>query len=179
MTGTDARGATRLDRWTYGRMNDPRLHHLHATRVQRRRIVCAHIGVTAVATAALVLLYGLGQPRWAVAVLAATVLWIPLTGLLNSMTRGLLELRLRILDERQIAEREAVLARAHRGTLFLLSAAFLGIFGAHASGVTLHDLGAPIAVVGVVALVAHWLMPLWIAGFRAQDECDDEVPVTG
>ncbi|AXK36229.1 hypothetical protein DVA86_30195 [Streptomyces armeniacus] len=179
MTGTNAQRTTRYDRWTYGKMNDSRLSHLHATRAQRHRIVAAHVVVTAAATAGLMLLYGLGQPWWLALLVGATVLWIPLTGLLNSMTRGLLELRLRILDERQVAEREAVLARAHRGTLLVMVACFLGVIAAHAAGATISELGGPIAAVGAATLVVHWLMPLWIAGFRAEDEPgEDEMPAT-
>lgn len=37
------------------------------------------------------------------------------TGVINSATRELLELRGRVLDERQLAERDRVLARAHTG----------------------------------------------------------------
>ncbi|MFJ8594345.1 hypothetical protein [Streptomyces sp. NPDC093598] len=38
--------------------------------------------------------------------------WTVATGVINGATRGLLELRERVLDERQSAERGRVLARA-------------------------------------------------------------------
>ncbi|MET9540537.1 hypothetical protein ABZY16_23990 [Streptomyces sp. NPDC006553] len=49
-----------------------------------------------------------------------------LTGVLKGSTRGLLELRGRMLDERQPVERDRVRASAHRITLWLLVAAAIG-----------------------------------------------------
>lgn len=89
--------------------------------------------------------------------------------------RGLLELRERALDERQSAERRRVLAIAHRVTTLLLAAAVAGLLIAGAAS---GDAPSAYAVpVLITVLVAHWLMPLWVAGFIAQDEpAEDEEP---
>ena len=104
-------------------------------------------------------------------VAVALLPWIFLTGTLNGSTRGLLELRGRMLDERQLVERDRVRALAHRLTLWLLVAA---AFGAGAYSV-LTDAPLRAAVTPVLAgvLVTHWMMPLGVAGLRVQDEPGD------
>ncbi|MFB7589998.1 hypothetical protein [Streptomyces sp. NPDC056169] len=160
--------ATRYDRRMYAVMNDRRAAAVYATAGRRRLLVGAHVVLTGVGVAAWIgTVFGSG---WILAVaVAATLLpWVVLTGALNGSTRGLLELRGRMLDERQLVERDRVRAVAHRLTLWLLVAA---AFGTGAYGV-LAD--APLraavtpALVGVLA--AHWMMPLWVAGLRVQDE---------
>ncbi|MGK5630055.1 hypothetical protein [Streptomyces sp. URMC 123] len=103
--------------------------------------------------------------------------WVIATGAINGATRGLLELRERALDERQQGERRRVLARAHRTMTLLLAgtAATLLIVGA-ADGDAPRAYAAPVVI---TVLVAHWLMPLWVAGLMAQDEPaeDESLPI--
>ncbi len=110
-----------------------------------------------------------GEPLWTIAAMGALLLpWMVATGVINIATRGLLELRERVLDERQSAERSRVLALAHRATTLLLAAAVLGLLAAGmAAG---HAPKAYAGPVLIAVLVVHWLMPLWVAGLRAQDE---------
>ncbi|WP_328484978.1 hypothetical protein [Streptomyces zaomyceticus] len=106
-------------------------------------------------------------------VASALLPWVLLTGVLNGSTRGLLELRGRMLDERQLVERDRVRALAHRITLWLLVAAAIGA-GAYS---TLADapLRAAVTPVLVGVLAAHWMMPLWVAALRVQDEPADDL----
>ncbi|GAA2633369.1 hypothetical protein [Streptomyces axinellae] len=166
--------ATRYDTWSFRTMNDPRIKRYHATRAARRGIVATHAVVTAVALAGMTAGCATGR-TWLLAVpLVALLVWIPATGLLNSMTRGLLELRARVLDERQLAERGIVYSRAHRATSGLMAAALLGFFVTTSTGDDPRDLSVPLAVTAVFLAVLHHLLPLWIAALRVQDEPLDE-----
>ncbi|WP_237322740.1 hypothetical protein [Streptomyces sp. JJ36] len=177
MTGTTRTGTpggtrhtTRYDRWAYRTMNDARMRHLHATAGRRRLFVAAHVLLTAGATSGVVLLTATGQPGWAALPVAVLLVWVPVTGVLNSATRGLLELRSRMLDERQVHERATVHALAHRVSFLVMLTAFAGLAVAHGAGAGLDALAPPIAVTGLGVLVVHWLLPLWIAVLRAPDE---------
>lgn len=169
---------TRYDRTMLRWMNDPRRRPMHATAARRRAVVAAHV----VLTAAVVGLLGhfclsRAEPTWAaVAAVVLLLPWMVATGVINSATRGLLELRERALDERQLAERSRVLARAHRLMTCLLAGAVVGLLAAGAAdGDALRTYVVP-ALVAV--LVVHWLMPLWVAGLTAQDEpAEDEAAV--
>lgn len=117
---------TRYDRHMYALMNDRRAAAVHATTTRRRFAVTAHVALTAVGVGAWIgTVFG---PGWGPALVVAGALlpWVLLTGVLNGSTRGLLELRGRMLDERQLAERDRVRALAHRITLWLLVAAAIG-----------------------------------------------------
>ncbi|MEU7075530.1 hypothetical protein AB0B30_36820 [Streptomyces narbonensis] len=163
--------ATRYDRRMYAVMNDRRAAAVYATPGRRRLLVGAHFALTAVGVGAWIgTVFG---SRFASAVMVAAVLlpWVLLTGMLNGSTRGLLELRGRMLDERQLVERDRVRALAHRITLWLLVAAAFGA-GAY-SVLTDAPLRAAVTPVLAVVLAAHWLMPLWVAGLRVQDELVD------
>ncbi|MFE1906785.1 hypothetical protein ACFW96_24410 [Streptomyces gardneri] len=163
--------ATRYDRRMYAVMNDRRAATVYATAGRRRLIVGAHVALTAVGVGAWIgTVFG---PGWGPALVVAGALlpWVLLTGVLNGSTRGLLELRGRMLDERQLVERDRVRALAHRITLWLLVAAAIGA-GAYS---TLADapLRAAVTPVLVGVLAAHWMMPLWVAALRVQDELGD------
>ncbi|MGW8761017.1 hypothetical protein ACWGN5_00815 [Streptomyces sp. NPDC055815] len=164
---------TRYDRRMYAVMNDRRAAAVYATGPRRRLLVGAHIALTVTGVGAwIATVFG---PGYGPGVVVAVVMlpWILLTGMLNGSTRGLLELRGRMLDERQLVERDRVRALAHRITLWLLVATALGsgTYGA----LTDAPLRAAVTPLLVGVLAAHWMMPLWVAGLRVQDEPGDEV----
>ncbi|MFF8375383.1 hypothetical protein ACF07V_04485 [Streptomyces sp. NPDC015661] len=165
--------ATRYDRRMYAVMNDRRAAAVYATGPRRRLLVGAHFALTVTgvgAWIATVFAPGYGP----VVVLAVVMLpWILLTGMLNGSTRGLLELRARMLDERQLVERDRVRALAHRITLWLLVAVAsgTGVYGA----LTDAPLRAAVTPLLVGVLAVHWMMPLWVAALRVQDELGDDV----
>ncbi|GEB55780.1 hypothetical protein [Streptomyces gardneri] len=162
---------TRYDRHMYALMNDRRAAAVHATTTRRRLAVTAHVALTAVGVGAWIgTVFG---PGWGLALVVAGALlpWVLLTGVLNGSTRGLLELRGRMLDERQLVERDRVRALAHRITLWLLVAAVIGA-GAY-SALADAPLRAAVTPVLVGVLAAHWMMPLWVAALRVQDELGD------
>ncbi|MEU6878802.1 hypothetical protein [Streptomyces sp. NPDC046712] len=165
--------ATRYDRHMYALMNDRRAAGLYATAPRRRLVVGAHVALTAVGVGAWIgTVFG---PWFWPAVVVAVVLvpWVLLTGVLNGSTRGLLELRGRMLDERQLVERDRVRALAHRVTLWLLLAAAFGtgVYGMLADA----PLRAAVAPVLFGVLAVHWMMPLWVAGLRVQDDLSDDL----
>ncbi|MFI8854556.1 hypothetical protein ACIGW3_30740 [Streptomyces sp. NPDC053499] len=166
--------ATRYDRWLFKTMNDARTKRYHATRAARRRIVLAHMATTAAGLAAMVGASAWASPWLLAALPVALLAWVPLTGFLNSMTRGLLELRVRVLDERQVAERGEVHARAHRAVSWVLTAALLGFYVAWLAGATVADLAVPLAAAGLLVWALHRLLPLWIAALRVRDEPEDD-----
>ncbi|MCZ0978275.1 hypothetical protein O1L60_00715 [Streptomyces diastatochromogenes] len=165
--------ATRYDRRMYVVMNDRRAAAAYATVPRRRLLVGAHIALTLTGVGAWIgTVFGTG---FGLLVVVAAVLlpWMVLTGMLNGSTRGLLELRGRMLDERQLIERDRVRALAHRITLWLLLA---GAFGLGAYGVlTDAPLRTAVTPVLVGVLVVHWMMPLWVAGLRVQDDPADDL----
>ncbi|MFJ9028485.1 hypothetical protein ACIRQP_08155 [Streptomyces sp. NPDC102274] len=165
-------GLTKHDRRMYALMNRREARPLYATVARRRAVVCAHIALTAVGVSGWIVLVFAGRV-WPVFVVFGVLLpWCVATGVINGATRGLLELRGRALDERQLRERDRVLARAHRMTTLLLLAAAVGIgFLGWLGDVRMEALVTPV-LVGV--LVPHWLMPLWVAGLTVQNEPDDE-----
>jgi hypothetical protein len=169
---------TRYDRSMLRLMNDRRGHPLYATTTRRRLIVAAHVSLT-VAVVALIGHFCLAraEPTWAAVAGAVLLLpWMVATGAINGATRGLLELRERALDERQLAERSRVLARAHRLMTCLLAGSVVGLL---AAGAALGDaLRVYVAPALAVVLVAHWLMPLWVAGLTAEDEPAEEEALT-
>ncbi|MFD1830431.1 hypothetical protein ACFSJS_12245 [Streptomyces desertarenae] len=166
---------THRDRRMLALMNEDRHRGLHATRARRRGLVAAHVALTAALLAALWALSGHDLPPYAAipAALVALVAWCAVTGVLNLSTRGLLELRTRALDERQLTDRGRALTTAHRTSLALQAAALLGLHLAHEYGGA--RLTAPL-LLGVLfaLLVAHWLLPLWIAALTAPDEPADD-----
>ncbi len=171
---------SRYDRSMLRLMNDRRGAAWYATVSRRRLAVAAHLTLT-VAIGGLMthLFLAEGEPLWVIAVMAVLLLpWMVATGVINGATRGLLELRERLLDERQSAERSRVLARAHHlTTLFLAAAAVTLLITGGAAGDAPKAYAAPLLI---AVLVAHWLMPLWVAGWRAQDEpADDEALEAG
>ncbi|MGA4840076.1 hypothetical protein [Streptomyces sp. G45] len=162
---------TAYDRRMRALMNRTEGHPLHRTAARRRAAVCAHIALTAGSVAAWLGLV-LGERAWWGYVLLGLLLpWCVATGVINGATRGLLELRTRALDERQRAERNRVRARAHQLMTWLLLAAAVGTGVAGISGTEVRALVFPVVL---CALVAHWLMPLWVAGLSARDEPADD-----
>lgn len=172
-TSSGVGGPSRYDSWAFRRMNDERLGRLHATRARRRWAVAAHLALTAAATTGMVLLLT-GQLWWTALLFGALLLWIPVTGLLNSMTRGLLELRASMLDERQLAERGVVFTLAHRTTLLVMGVAVGAFLLLPAAGTGLGELGTPLAVTGLAVAEIHWLLPMWIAALRTPDAPPDD-----
>ncbi|GAA2451912.1 hypothetical protein [Streptomyces macrosporus] len=158
---------TRYDQRMLRLMNDPRHQGVHATRARRRGLVAVHVALTAAWLTALLSLSDHGLP--ALAVLAVvTAAWCVVTGMLNLATRGLLELRARVLDERQLAERGRAFVLAHRTFLALQLAALLWVFLAHGDGdgqVSVRTLTGTV----VVLLATHWLLPLWSAALLTRD----------
>ncbi|WP_031506253.1 hypothetical protein [Streptomyces megasporus] len=161
------KATTRYDRHMLRLMNDPRRQRAHATRARRRGLVAAHVALTVAWLAVLLTLADHGWPALA-ALAVVTLAWCVVTGMLNLATRGLLELRARVLDERQLAERGRAFVIAHRTFLALQLAALLWVFLAYGGG----DGQVSVRVlVGTVAalLVAHWLLPLWSAVLITRD----------
>ncbi|GHC66180.1 hypothetical protein RFN57_30675 [Streptomyces violaceochromogenes] len=165
---------TRYDRSMLRLMNDRRAAAWHATAARRRVAVAAHVTLTlAIGGLMTHMFIAEGEPLWAVAVMAVLLLpWMVATGVINSATRGLLELREHVLDERQSAERSRVLARAHRVTTLLLAATAVTLL--ITGGVAGDAPKAYAAPLLIAVLVVHWVMPLWVAGWRAQDEPADD-----
>ncbi|GAA4904142.1 hypothetical protein ACFPM3_29470 [Streptomyces coeruleoprunus] len=165
--------ATRYDRHMFALMNRREGRPLYATAARRRTLVVAHIGLTAVAATAWLAMV-VGEVFWATFVMLGVLLpWVVVTGGINAATRGLLELRGRMLDERQLAERDRVRALAHRITTWLLGLG-TAAFGAVLWLTDVRADGAVVFSVLFTALVVQWLMPLWVAGLRVQDELVDE-----
>lgn len=151
-------------------MNEPRLHALTATRRRRLALVASHIGLTLLADVALVLLFATDGAWWIAALALISLAWIINTGLLNSATRGLLELRARMLDERQHAERGAAFTIAYR-VAFALKVVIAAI------ALAIIFLSEGNEFVGLVALFllvqVHWLLPLWTAAVMTKDDPDE------
>lgn len=164
---------TRYDRRMHALMNDRRAAALYATAARRRVLVGMHIALSA-AGVGLGFVLPFGERPWVLfALIGLLVPWCVATGAINGATRGLLELRGRMLDERQLAERDRVHARAHRLTTGMLAATGLGtaLLG-WAGAFRFETLVAPVLL---AALAVHWLMPLWVAGLGVRDEpADDE-----
>lgn len=169
MTTDEKRPVTGYDRRMYAIMNRREGVSLHATAARRRTAVVVHMALTG---ASIVAWLGtvLGHQEWAVYVMLGLLLpWCVATGVINSATRGLLELRSRVLDERQRAEKNRVVARAHGVMMWLLLGAAVAVGVAGLAGQKLEGLVFPV-LFGV--FVVHWLMPLWVAGLTAGDEPD-------
>ncbi|GAB2598453.1 hypothetical protein GCM10027168_34310 [Streptomyces capparidis] len=155
---------TRYDRYLLRTMNDPRLHAVSATAVRRRLLVAAHVVLTAAAFANV-----LALKEWPglLATLPFLVLvWCVTTGAVNAATRGLLELRARVLDERQLAERGRVHTLAHRATLAVAGLALAVSLVA--------EVPVPAPAVAGAAVAVLWLMPLWTACLTVRDEPGEE-----
>jgi hypothetical protein len=163
----------RYDRRMYALMNRTEGASMYATAARRRAVVGAHVALT---TASLVAWVGVvaGEQAWALVLMLGLLLpWCVATGIINASTRGLLELRPRALDERQLTERHRVVARAHGLTTWVLIALAAATAAAadRLADVSAGDLLLPALV---TAIVVHWIMPLWVAGFTAQDELRDD-----
>ncbi len=169
---------TRHDRRMVALMNRSEGAALYATAGRRRLVVGVHIALTAASVAAWLGTVA-GESPWAMYVLLALLLpWCVATGLINAATRGLLELRHRALDERQLAEKHRVVARAHRLTTWVLLAAAAGVGALTWLGEA--DTGALAFPVLFAVFVVHWIAPLWVAGLTAADEpLADEDEVVG
>ncbi|MFI5802717.1 hypothetical protein [Streptomyces sp. NPDC051561] len=108
-------------------MNDPRGKALHATAGRRRAAVAAHAVLTVGAVWLVVLMFAHDQ-RWAAFALIGVLLpWCFFTGVLNGATQGILELRSRVLDERQLMERDRARGAAHKMTGALVLGAAAGL----------------------------------------------------
>ncbi|MGW7200739.1 hypothetical protein [Streptomyces chryseus] len=173
-----AGGMRAFDRRMFALMNRPEGAALHATAARRRLVVGAHVLLTVASVASWNFMVFGERQEWAlVATLALLLPWCFATGVLNTATRGLLELRGRVLDERQLADRDRARARAHRLTSGLLLVAALGVGAVGWFGGV--QVGGAVAPVLVAVLAAHWLMPLWVAGLMVRDEPDDGLDEVG
>ncbi|MFI9228892.1 hypothetical protein [Streptomyces rimosus] len=174
-TGTNPtarRPRTRYDERMYALMNRREGAALYATTRQRRAVVVAHVLLTVASLAAEFSAFATATVWLVFLPLVLMIPWCIATGVLNAATRGLLELRTRVLDERQLAERNRVRALAHRLTTYVLLCAAAGaIVIGKLGGLTV---GGAVLPVLISAFVVHWLMPLWVAGMTAQDEPADE-----
>ncbi|KPC66404.1 hypothetical protein ADL29_04450 [Streptomyces chattanoogensis] len=153
-------------------MNDRTAAPLYATAARRRAAVAAHVALTAATVAAGAGMYVTDTPWLAYVMLALVAPWCLATGVINGATRGLLELRTHALDERQLAERDRVRAQAHRLTTYLLAAAVVCIAAGKWFGHV--QAGTLLVPVLVAVFVAHWLMPMWVAGLAVRDEPTEE-----
>ncbi|RII21078.1 hypothetical protein DSC45_01560 [Streptomyces sp. YIM 130001] len=171
--GRAAGGMTAYDRRMYALMNRNEMASVHGSAARRRAVVIAHLVLTAAMAGAFVVSMAM-ESRWVlVALLVLLVPWCVATGMINSATRGLLELRARALDERQLAERDRAMARAHRLSTAVAGAAFVAAAAATRFGDV--DAGVLLLPALGLVLVAHWLMPLWVAGLSVADEPVDEL----
>ncbi|MFF1926134.1 hypothetical protein ACFVW8_36910 [Streptomyces sp. NPDC058221] len=145
---------------------------MNARAALRRAAVAAHMVLTAAGVAAGIGTYVSDRVWPGVALLVLLLPWCLATGAINGATRGLLELRAHVLDERQLAERDRVRARAHRLTTYLLAGAVAGVAVAGRAGHA--PAGALLAPALAAVFIVHWLMPLWMAGLATQDEPSGE-----
>lgn len=172
MGGTVPRGV-RYDRAMFALMNREEAKFMHATAARRQAVVAVHVVLTVVMVGSWLAMV-FDDRMWALAAMVVVLFpWAFATGVLNSATRGLLELRRHVLDERQLAERDRVHARSHRLMTWGLFVAALGTGAAGWLGeVRVEALVAPV-LISLLAL--HSLLPLWVAGLRVQDEPGEEV----
>ncbi|MFF8788115.1 hypothetical protein [Streptomyces sp. NPDC015125] len=179
MTATDTprQGRrTRYDERMFAIMNNREGNALYATAARRRTAVTAHVVLTVASVATGIGGWVTDRRGLAFALLglslALTLAWCVATGVINGATRGLLELRTQVLDERQLAERDRVRARAHRLTTYLLAGAVIGVAAYCWTGqVQARTLLVPVLI---VVFVVHWLMPMWVAGLAVRDEPAEE-----
>ncbi|GHH41016.1 hypothetical protein [Streptomyces candidus] len=164
---------TGYDRRMRALMNDPRGRVLHATKGRRRAAVAASVGLTAAAVTLVARMFTYDELWAAFALLPVLLLWCLATGALNSATRGLFELRVRALDERQLLERERARSAAHMMTGALIFGAAVGLWVSTVLGDG-HLTRAYVAPLLAGVFVLHWMMPLWIAGLLAQDAPADD-----
>ncbi|MDJ0464057.1 hypothetical protein [Streptomyces sp. H27-C3] len=169
--GRAARGV-RYDRAMFALMNREEAKSMHATAARRRAVVGVHAVLSVVMVASWLAMV-FDDRMWAlVTMVVALFPWVLATGVLNSATRGLLELRRHVLDERQLAERDHVHARSHRLMTGVLLVAALGTGAAGWLGdLRVEALVAPVLI---SLLVLHFLLPLWVAGLRVEDEPGEE-----
>ncbi|QGV82620.1 hypothetical protein EIZ62_12420 [Streptomyces ficellus] len=157
----------------YAIMNRRDMQALGRTAGRRRTLVAVHAALTAASIA-----LWLGSvhlaPLWMpVALLALVLPWCVAMGAINATTRGLLELRGHMLDERQLVERDRVRSVAHRITLGLLFAAAAGTGLAMWLADVRFD-GSLLFPALFALLVTHWMLPAWVACLRVQDDLPDE-----
>ncbi|WP_236240342.1 hypothetical protein [Streptomyces sp. CC228A] len=159
---------TRRDRRMYALMNRAEAAPLYATAARRRAWVAAHAALTAGYVAALSATV-VGDRVWPAFVLLGLLLpWCVAMGVVNAATRGLFELRARMLDERQRAERDRALAAGHRWTAAVLAGlAAAAVLTDRLGGAGFGNVLFPVAL-GVFAV--HMTAPRWIACLRVQDE---------
>ncbi|MFI0979924.1 hypothetical protein ACH4SP_23335 [Streptomyces sp. NPDC021093] len=164
---------TRRERAIQDLMDDPRARALHATAGRRLAAVAVHAALTVAFVVLLVALYGYDQLWAAFALIALLVPFVLATALLNGMTRGVVSLRARVLDERQLRERERARSTAQKmtGALIIGAAAGLWLAALCTDGQLTRAYAAPL-LAGVFVL--HWMMPLWIAGLMVKDEPADD-----
>ncbi|MER7106578.1 hypothetical protein [Streptomyces sp. NPDC000229] len=166
--------ATRHDRRMYTIMNRREARALSSTAARRRLVVGAHMALTLAMGAAWLGAVHLVSVWCAYALFALLVPWCLAMGVINGSTRGLLQLRGHMLDERQFVERDRVRSIAHRITLGVLFTGAAGTGLAAWLGEVRFDGGLLFPVLFAL-LITHWMTPSWVACLRVQDEVPDEV----
>ncbi|TDC60880.1 hypothetical protein [Streptomyces hainanensis] len=165
---------TRYDETMIRVMNREEARNWYAGHGRRRAWTVAHVVLTAATPAAFPLAGDNGALLIGL-VIPLILLWCVCTGVLNSATRGLFELRDRALDERQLADRAQAFTVAHRVQLSLTLAVVGGLGLLHLladEGVSAEVLLAALFGLGLT----QWLLPLWTAVLRTPDEpADDDV----
>ncbi|MET8050941.1 hypothetical protein ABZU75_25405 [Streptosporangium sp. NPDC005286] len=105
----------------------------------------------------------------------AMVVYLPAVTLLNVATRGVVELRERDLDERQVGERLRTVAIAHRVTTGILVALATVAIGVGIARGRDHSLPWDALVSVTIALfLTHFVLPLIISGWRLPDPPNDD-----
>ncbi len=129
-------------------------------RARRRILVAANLATGALLIGLMALLYA-GSRWWIAAIVPTLGLWVVLTGLLNASVRGLTELRVADLDEREAPLRDRAYARLWWPTLIL---AFGTAWALIAGGVDPEAalpllLGAWLVALGLPVFWLAWTLP--------------------
>lgn len=156
--------------WLQRRAEDPRWRPLQASRARRRLLVAVHVLLTAAFTAGFVVTNVTDQLWWLAPTLLCMVVWIPLMGMLNIANRCLFQVRDRMLDERQLAERGTGYRWAYRLSIPLMFAAYVVFNVAAIRGISLDAMALPIAVTAVALMELLWMLPTWFTAFFSPNE---------
>lgn len=161
--------------WLQRRAEDPRFRPLQASRTRRRMLVAVHVLLTAAVTGGLTAASVANQPWWILPALLCLLAWVPVMGMLNIANRCLFQVRDRMLDERQLAERGMGYTWAYRLSVPLMLVAYAVFNVAAIAGASLDDMVVPIAVTAVALMELLWMLPTWFTAFLTPDEpVDDE-----
>ncbi|GAA3441020.1 hypothetical protein [Planomonospora venezuelensis] len=152
----------------------------YATRTRRRVLAAAGLVPAAlmwISALLAALITDRDVERWVYLGLGALVLVIsiPVTGVLNTATRGATDLAERHLDEWQLAHRLRVTALAHRVTFGILGAAMAATLAVSAGKDEEFLIPGDVFLTMVIALfLTHMIMPLVISAWRLPDPPPDD-----